>query len=348
MREYFIPACSGASMDIAEGQTISVIDVEGGQVADFFAEYAGNPHEFLSSAVTIDCNESLKLHVGDYIYTNFYRPMFKVVYDEVGEHDLLFPCCRPEMYDFFYQNGSGHPNCYDNINHALSEQRPIIQPVNLFMFTKVDENGKIEIMPPRSKAGNKVVLQAMMNVRVGIAACSVSEGECNDRKCTPVKVIIDEDTMKIKEIKSRTPDLVNQLLEVWEGSVQATHLFLSDVEIKSIKEYVPQALHGIAHLIIAEDEAGRPVAFMGIEDGSLEMLFVAPEERGKGLGKRLIQYGIKSYAVERLTVNEQNPQAKGFYEHMGFQVYKRTDLDEQGNPYPLLYMRLAQKSFETV
>ena len=74
MREYFIPACSGASMDIAEGQTNSVIDVEGGQVADFFAEYAGNPHEFLSSAVTIDCNESLKLHVGDYIYTNFYRP----------------------------------------------------------------------------------------------------------------------------------------------------------------------------------------------------------------------------------------------------------------------------------
>lgn len=92
-------------------------------------------------------------------------------------------------------------------------------------------------------------------------------------------------------------------------------------------------------MLIAEDESGRPVAFMGVETGSLEMLFIAPEERGKGLGKRLIQYGIKNYSVEKLTVNEQNPQAKGFYEHMGFQVYKRTDLDEQGNPYPLLYMR---------
>ncbi len=311
----------------------------GWQVADFFAECAGNPHEFLSPAVTVDCNESLKLHVGDYIYTNLYRPMFKVVYDEVGENDLLFPCCRPEMYDFFYQNGSEHPNCYDNINHALSEQRPIIQPVNLFMFTKVDENGKITILPPRSKAGNKVILQAMMNVRVGIAACSVSEGECNDRKCTPIKVIIEENTMKITEVENRTPDLINQLLEVWEGSVRATHLFLSDDEIKSIKEYVPQALNGIAHLVIAENDSGHPVAFMGIEDSSLEMLFVAPEERGKGLGKRLIQYGIENYAVERLAINEQNPQAKGFYEHMGFQVYKRTDLDEQGNPYPLLYMR---------
>ena len=145
--------------------------------------------------------------------------------------------------------------------------------------------------------------------------------------------------MKITEVKSRTPDLLNQLLEVWESSVRATHLFLSGDEVNSIKEYVPQALNGIAHLMIAEDESSRIVAFMGIEDGSLEMLFVAPEEHGKGLGKRLIQYGIENYAVERLAVNEQNPQAKGFYEHMGFHVYKRTDLDEQGNPYPLLYMR---------
>lgn len=148
-----------------------------------------------------------------------------------------------------------------------------------------------------------------------------------------------EADMKIVEVKERTPDLIKGLLEVWENSVRATHLFLSDSEIQSIKKYVPQALNEVLHLLIAEDESGRAVAFMGVEAGSLEMLFIAPEERGKGLGKRLIQYGIKNYSVEKLTVNEQNPQAKGFYEHMGFQVYKRTDLDEQGNPYPLLYMR---------
>ena len=147
--------------------------------------------------------------------------------------------------------------------------------------------------------------------------------------------------MKITEVENRTPDLINQLLEVWESSIRATHLFLSDSEIKSIKEYVPQALGGIAHLIIAEDEAGRAVAFMGIEDGTLEMLFISPEERRKGLGKRLLQYGVENYGVKRLAVNEQNPQAKGFYECMGFRVYKRTELDEQGNPYPLLYMELS-------
>ena len=145
--------------------------------------------------------------------------------------------------------------------------------------------------------------------------------------------------MKITEVTHRTPDLLNRLLEVWEGSVRATHLFLSEGEIIRIREYVPQALKGIAHLLIAESEAGLPVAFMGIENGALEMLFIAPEERAKGLGKRLLQHGMESYAVECLAVNEQNPQARRFYEHMGFRVYKRTDLDEQGNPYPLLYMR---------
>lgn len=144
--------------------------------------------------------------------------------------------------------------------------------------------------------------------------------------------------MKLIEVKERTPELISQLVEVWEKSVKATHLFLSEREIGNIREYVPQALSGVANLIVAEDENGRPVAFMGVEDGSLEMLFITPEERGKGLGKRLIHCGIEHYSVQRVAVNEQNPQAKGFYERMGFHVCRRTDHDEQGNPYPLLYM----------
>ena len=99
-REYIIPACSGMKIDVKQGQSITVIDIEGGQVVDFFAEVNGNVNEFLSTGVTIDCNESLKLNVGDIIYTNLYRPMIKVITDDVGEHDLLHPCCRPEHIDF--------------------------------------------------------------------------------------------------------------------------------------------------------------------------------------------------------------------------------------------------------
>ncbi|MCI8760251.1 MAG: GNAT family N-acetyltransferase [Clostridia bacterium] len=146
--------------------------------------------------------------------------------------------------------------------------------------------------------------------------------------------------MRIIETKERTEVLINQLLEVWEDSVKATHLFLSSGEIENIKKYVPQAILGVSHLIIIENESHQPIAFMGIEDTKLEMLFIKNNERGKGLGKQLLNYGIENYNVNRLAVNEQNLNSKGFYEYMGFKTYKRTELDEQGNPYPILYMRL--------
>ncbi len=145
--------------------------------------------------------------------------------------------------------------------------------------------------------------------------------------------------MRIVKAEERNERLIENLLEVWESSVKATHLFLSHDEINAIKQYVPQALKEIPTLVIAENEAGRPVGFMGIANQMLEMLFVSNESRGQGIGKQLLQYGIEKYSITELAVNEQNPLAKGFYEHMGFEVYKRTELDEQGNPYPLLYMK---------
>lgn len=148
--------------------------------------------------------------------------------------------------------------------------------------------------------------------------------------------------MTIVEVKDRTATLINKLLEVWENSVKATHLFLSNEEIKTIKEYVPQALKKISHLVIIENENKTPIAFMGIEDKKLEMLFIKNSERGKGIGKKLLNYGIENYNVNELVVNEQNPKAKGFYEHLGFKVYKRSEIDEQGNPYPILYMKLER------
>ena len=190
MCEILIPARHGAAIDVKEGQTIAVIDIEGAQVVDFFAERAGNPDEFVSPGVTIDCNESLRLQIGDLIYSNLYRPMFEILADDAGEHDLLHPCCRPEMYDFFYHNGSEHPNCLDNINRSLGENRPIIRPINLFMYTAVAPDGRIEVRKPLSKPGDKIVLRARMDVRLGVAACSVSESDCNGGKCTPVKVIV--------------------------------------------------------------------------------------------------------------------------------------------------------------
>ena len=145
--------------------------------------------------------------------------------------------------------------------------------------------------------------------------------------------------MKITEVADRSPALIRALLEVWESAVRATHLFLSEDEINNIKEYVPEALRGVPRLIIAESENGKPAGFMGISGRMLEMLFVTDSGRGQRTGKKLLQYGIEKFGVDEVAVNEQNPLARGFYEHMGFRPYKRTESDEQGNPYPLLYMK---------
>lgn len=145
--------------------------------------------------------------------------------------------------------------------------------------------------------------------------------------------------MRVAEVKERNSVLIQNLLDVWESSVKATHLFLSGDEINNIKQHVPQALSDVPVLAVAENEDGNAVGFMGVADKMLEMLFISNENRGQGIGKLLLQYGIENYSINEIAVNEQNPLAKGFYEHMGFEVYKRTELDEQGNPYPLLYMK---------
>ena len=145
--------------------------------------------------------------------------------------------------------------------------------------------------------------------------------------------------MKLYEVSQREPQLICQFTAIWEDSVRATHLFLSEAEIQEIKAHVPHALTGVSHLLVAEKMPGQPVAFMGIEGPRLEMLFLFPAERGAGLGRQLLEFGIRHYHLQELTVIEQNPHAVGFYQHMGFETYRRTDCDEQGGPYPLLYMK---------
>ena len=144
--------------------------------------------------------------------------------------------------------------------------------------------------------------------------------------------------MKILKIKALDQETENKLLVIWESSVRATHNFLSDPEINNIKKYVPHALRRVSHLIVAYDE-NEPVAFMGINDLKLEMLFVDANQRGNGIGKALITYGIHNLDINELAVNEQNPGARGFYEHMGFKAVERSEFDDQGNPYPILVMK---------
>ena len=149
--------------------------------------------------------------------------------------------------------------------------------------------------------------------------------------------------MQISEPEKRPQQLVDQLVCVWERSVRASHDFLGEKDVERIKGYVPQAILGVEHLVVAS-EGGRPVAFLGAQDGMLEMLFVDAELRGHGIGSALLEHGIGVLGVRELTVNEQNPAAVAFYETRGFHTVERLETDDQGEPYPLLRMELRAQA----
>ncbi|WP_317042162.1 GNAT family N-acetyltransferase [Tenacibaculum jejuense] len=84
------------------------------------------------------------------------------------------------------------------------------------------------------------------------------------------------------------------------------------------------------------------IGFIGVAEQNLEMLFIDPKYRGKGIGKKLLNYSIDNLDVTKVDVNEQNEQAVGFYKKFGFKTIKRSELDSSGKPYPTLHMELKK------
>ena len=146
--------------------------------------------------------------------------------------------------------------------------------------------------------------------------------------------------MKIHPVKEERADaLVAVLTDVWEASVRATHTFLTEVDIAALRQYVPDALRAVEHLTVLLDNNGQPAGFCGVDGRRLEMLFLHPDMIGKGAGRMLVQHVFDTYQVNAVCVNEQNPNAAAFYRRMGFVLDYRTELDEQGRPFPLLYLK---------
>ncbi|MHA6528811.1 GNAT family N-acetyltransferase [Paenibacillus sp. BAC0078] len=143
-----------------------------------------------------------------------------------------------------------------------------------------------------------------------------------------------------QSIPSRDESLLHCLLGIWEASVRHTHLFLSEQDIAALRPLVLQGLKEISQLITYTGEDKQPLGFIGVQEYKIEMLFVSPDAMGKGIGKKLVAHAIQALDVQSVDVNEQNPQAKGFYEHMGFRVYGRSEQDDQGNSFPILHMEL--------
>lgn len=172
-----IPPRSGTAFELAKGASLTVIDPEGSQVSDLLAYNAQDVREVISNGRTFDYEETLHLSTGNRLWSNRSNPMLSIVEDTVRRHDFLLTPCSTATFEHFYPDKPVHRGCFGNLAEALEPYGigpdDIPTAFNVFMNVPVDgESGLIAVKPPVSKAGDRIVLRAEMDLIIGLTACS--------------------------------------------------------------------------------------------------------------------------------------------------------------------------------
>ncbi|KZL20606.1 putative N-acetyltransferase YjaB [Pseudovibrio axinellae] len=144
------------------------------------------------------------------------------------------------------------------------------------------------------------------------------------------------------QTRTSTEQDTSRILEIWREAVDATHHFLSPEDREAIEREVSTFFPKVC-FILAVDETDEPLGFMFLHEGHLEALFVDPTHHGKGIGNTLIKTALVDHPDLTTDVNEQNLQAVGFYERMGFVRTGRSATDGQGRPYPLIHLQFQHE-----
>ncbi|HLR61978.1 MAG TPA: urea carboxylase-associated family protein [Lentibacillus sp.] len=193
--EITIPPYEGRSTLLKPGEELVIIDVDGKQVGDFVCFNRNDSSEFVSPVHMRASLSSIRLKVGDPLYSNKRRPLMTFAEDTVGKHDFFFPAC--DYYRYKVDFGSeDHPNCHDNLKEALEAyglgNKPVPDPINLFMNNVLDETGDYELSEPLSNPGDYVRLQALEEVVIACSTCSQDMEPVNGWKVTSLKMQIIE------------------------------------------------------------------------------------------------------------------------------------------------------------
>jgi uncharacterized protein YcgI (DUF1989 family) len=168
---------SGVAFTIDKGQTLTVIDPRGEQVADLLAFNRDDIGEVISSGRTLDYASRIYLTTGDPLYSNRSNVMLTIVEDDVGRHDFLLTPCSKDTFRIIYGDTDPHRGCFGNLAEALAPHgvTPDMIPTafNVFMNVPIDgTTGELKVEPPLSKAGDRLVLRAEMDLIIGLTACS--------------------------------------------------------------------------------------------------------------------------------------------------------------------------------
>lgn len=168
---------SGTSFILKKGQRLKIIDIKGEQVSDLLCFNLNDKKEYLSSGRTIDYAETIFLTTGHEFYSNRSNVMFRIVEDTVGRHDFLLTPCSKDTFRIIYGHEHPHRGCFGNLCEALAgygiEPDDIPITFNVFMHVAINgDTGKVDVLPPKSKTGDYIVIEAEMDLIVGLTACS--------------------------------------------------------------------------------------------------------------------------------------------------------------------------------
>lgn len=168
---------SGVAFRLEEGETLTVVDPQGGQVSDLLAFNADDVREVISNGRTFDYEETISLGQGNRLWSNRSKPMLEIVEDTVGRHDFLLTPCSEATFRHFYADKPVHRGCFGNLAEALSpygvEADMIPTAFNLFMNVPVDgATGRLAVEPPVSKSGDHISMRALSPLIIGLTACS--------------------------------------------------------------------------------------------------------------------------------------------------------------------------------
>lgn len=128
------------------------------------------------------------------------------------------------------------------------------------------------------------------------------------------------------------------LTTIWLAAVKATHDFLSETDLDFYHERIASDYMPNVELYAIKNNSGKWCAFVGLSNDNIEMLFVHPDEMGKGYGSMLLKFATEHKGIRKVDVNEQNFLALKFYQKHGFSIIGRDDTDAEGKAYPILHL----------
>ncbi|REG87430.1 DUF1989 domain-containing protein [Winogradskyella sediminis] len=170
---------SGAAFTLKKNDILTVIDPMGKQVSDMVLFNADDYKEKISSGKSLDFEENLLLTKGHNLWSNRSRKMMHILEDTNGRNDFLLAPCSPETFKIMYNHNGEHPSCLGNLHQHLQPYGIGIDDIptafNIFMNVQFNNDGKLSVLPPTSKAGDYIRLQAQMDLLVGLTACSAED-----------------------------------------------------------------------------------------------------------------------------------------------------------------------------